>query len=200
MRVKKKRQSWRVSGGRRDKRARSAGRISVCVSASGPGAQSTPVTPAAGGEHRHRAMVKISFQPVAGQKVEKEADGDKTEILIPHPVVSSLSMSALVFVSFHCNLEPASAAVWLIDLFDQHLSPFIYLFYFIFGWETKKMLFAPLQLGASYWNLQMHAPAFTSLMQMSTSVWCNHYRFNCFMVLQLNKSHTLNGAVIQDKA
>ncbi|CAG6006891.1 unnamed protein product [Menidia menidia] len=31
-------------------------------------------------------MVKISFQSVAGQKVEKENDGDKTEILIPHPV------------------------------------------------------------------------------------------------------------------
>nr|XP_015798007.2 integral membrane protein 2Ca [Nothobranchius furzeri] len=30
-------------------------------------------------------MVKISFQPVVGQKVEKETDGDKTEILIPHP-------------------------------------------------------------------------------------------------------------------
>ena len=34
-------------------------------------------------------MVKISFQSVAGQKVEKENDGDKTEILIPHPLVSS---------------------------------------------------------------------------------------------------------------
>lgn len=32
-------------------------------------------------------MVKISFQSVAGQKVEKENDGDKTEILIPHPMV-----------------------------------------------------------------------------------------------------------------
>ncbi|XP_029373268.1 integral membrane protein 2C-like isoform X1 [Echeneis naucrates] len=31
-------------------------------------------------------MVKISFQSVAGQKVEKENDGDKTEILIPHPM------------------------------------------------------------------------------------------------------------------
>ncbi|GLD65671.1 integral membrane protein 2C-like isoform X5 [Lates japonicus] len=31
-------------------------------------------------------MVKISFQSVAGQKVEKESDGDKTEILIPHPM------------------------------------------------------------------------------------------------------------------
>lgn len=33
-------------------------------------------------------MVKISFQSVAGQKVEKENDGDKTEILIPHQMVS----------------------------------------------------------------------------------------------------------------
>lgn len=33
-------------------------------------------------------MVKISFQAVSGQKVEKESDGDKTEILIPHPMVS----------------------------------------------------------------------------------------------------------------
>ncbi|KAK5868273.1 hypothetical protein PBY51_009303 [Eleginops maclovinus] len=32
-------------------------------------------------------MGKISFQPVAGQKVDKEDhDGDKTEILIPHPM------------------------------------------------------------------------------------------------------------------
>uniref|UniRef100_A0A3Q2PFV0 Integral membrane protein 2 n=1 Tax=Fundulus heteroclitus TaxID=8078 RepID=A0A3Q2PFV0_FUNHE len=31
-------------------------------------------------------MVKISFQPVAGQKVDKENDGDKTEILIPRPM------------------------------------------------------------------------------------------------------------------
>ncbi|KAI3354517.1 hypothetical protein L3Q82_019031 [Scortum barcoo] len=31
-------------------------------------------------------MVKISFQSVSGQKVEKESDGDKTEILIPHPM------------------------------------------------------------------------------------------------------------------
>ena len=37
-------------------------------------------------------MVKISFQSVAGQKVEKESDGDKTEILIPHPLVSSVSL------------------------------------------------------------------------------------------------------------
>lgn len=35
-------------------------------------------------------MVKISFQSVAGQKVEKETDGDKTEILIPHPMVGLL--------------------------------------------------------------------------------------------------------------
>ena len=33
-------------------------------------------------------MVKISFQAVAGQKVEKDNDVDKTEILIPHPMVS----------------------------------------------------------------------------------------------------------------
>ena len=33
-------------------------------------------------------MVKISFQAVSGQKVEKETDGDKSEILIPHPLVS----------------------------------------------------------------------------------------------------------------
>lgn len=33
-------------------------------------------------------MVKITFQSVAGQKVEKENDGDKSEILIPHAVVS----------------------------------------------------------------------------------------------------------------
>lgn len=33
-------------------------------------------------------MVKITFQSVAGQKVEK--DQDKSEILIPHPVVSEL--------------------------------------------------------------------------------------------------------------
>lgn len=32
--------------------------------------------------------MKISFQAVSGQKVEKESDGDKTEILIPHPMVS----------------------------------------------------------------------------------------------------------------
>uniref|UniRef100_A0A8D2ZD14 Integral membrane protein 2 n=1 Tax=Scophthalmus maximus TaxID=52904 RepID=A0A8D2ZD14_SCOMX len=31
-------------------------------------------------------MVKISFQSVAGQKVEKEGDGDKSEVLIPHPM------------------------------------------------------------------------------------------------------------------
>ncbi|XP_034092341.1 integral membrane protein 2C-like [Gymnodraco acuticeps] len=32
-------------------------------------------------------MGKISFQPVAGQKLDKEDhDGDKTEILIPHPM------------------------------------------------------------------------------------------------------------------
>lgn len=36
-------------------------------------------------------MVKISFQAVSGQKVEKESDGDKTEILIPHPMVSEES-------------------------------------------------------------------------------------------------------------
>ncbi|CAG06423.1 unnamed protein product, partial [Tetraodon nigroviridis] len=29
-------------------------------------------------------MVKITFQSVAGQKVEKENDGDKSEILLPH--------------------------------------------------------------------------------------------------------------------
>lgn len=34
-------------------------------------------------------MVKISFQSVAGQKVEKDNDGDKTEILIPHPMASN---------------------------------------------------------------------------------------------------------------
>ncbi len=43
-------------------------------------------------------MVKISFQSVAGQKVEKENDGDKTEILIPHPMVSS---GSLIVVSLH---------------------------------------------------------------------------------------------------
>ncbi|RVE64707.1 hypothetical protein OJAV_G00128940 [Oryzias javanicus] len=31
-------------------------------------------------------MVKISFQAVSAQKEEKENDGDKTEILIPHPM------------------------------------------------------------------------------------------------------------------
>ncbi|CAL8336887.1 unnamed protein product [Boreogadus saida] len=31
-------------------------------------------------------MVKITFQSVAGQKGEKDNDGDKTEILIPHPM------------------------------------------------------------------------------------------------------------------
>ena len=33
-------------------------------------------------------MVKITFQSVAGQKVQKENDGDKREILIPHAAVS----------------------------------------------------------------------------------------------------------------
>lgn len=34
-------------------------------------------------------MVKISFQPITGQKAEKEeGDGDKTQIFIPHPHVS----------------------------------------------------------------------------------------------------------------
>ncbi|XP_023700463.1 integral membrane protein 2Ca [Paramormyrops kingsleyae] len=37
-------------------------------------------------------MVKIAFQPVAGQKPEKELiDGDKTEILIPHPAEEDLA-------------------------------------------------------------------------------------------------------------
>lgn len=36
-------------------------------------------------------MVKISFQSVAGQKVEKENDGDKSEILIPHQTVGGVS-------------------------------------------------------------------------------------------------------------
>lgn len=31
-------------------------------------------------------MVQISFQAVAGQKADEEIDGDKTEILIPHPM------------------------------------------------------------------------------------------------------------------
>ncbi|KAG9343161.1 hypothetical protein JZ751_014134 [Albula glossodonta] len=35
-------------------------------------------------------MVKITFQQVAGQKPEKEKDGDKAEILIPCPHVSLL--------------------------------------------------------------------------------------------------------------
>lgn len=53
-------------------------------------------------------MVKISFQSVAGQKVEKETDGDKTEILIPHPLVSSacpLAMSLIdnAFLHFFFN-------------------------------------------------------------------------------------------------
>lgn len=33
-------------------------------------------------------MVKITFQSVAGQKVEKENDADKSEILIPRALVS----------------------------------------------------------------------------------------------------------------
>ena len=40
-------------------------------------------------ERNNEAMVKITFQSVAGQKVEKdESDGDKTEVLIPHQTVS----------------------------------------------------------------------------------------------------------------
>lgn len=68
----------------------------------------------------HWAMVKISFQSVAGQKVEKENDGDKTEILIPHPMVSKhlaycLSvftiMLVIVFLTWHlCNVMPAVSA------------------------------------------------------------------------------------------
>lgn len=35
-------------------------------------------------------MVKITFQSVAGQKVEKDNDVDKSEILIPQALVSDL--------------------------------------------------------------------------------------------------------------
>lgn len=52
--------------------------------------------------------MKISFQSVAGQKVEKESDGDKTEILIPHPMVSDASVVPVVvcvcFSSTTCRL------------------------------------------------------------------------------------------------
>lgn len=43
-------------------------------------------------------MVKISFQSVAGQKVEKENDGDKTEILIPHAMVGN-AFGPFIFLS-----------------------------------------------------------------------------------------------------
>lgn len=43
--------------------------------------------------------MKISFQSVAGQKVEKENDGDKTEILIPHPMVRNASLIVVFFSS-----------------------------------------------------------------------------------------------------
>lgn len=52
-------------------------------------------------------MVKISFQSVAGQKVEKESDGDKTEILIPHPMVSSCETPGSV-VAAHLRMCDAA--------------------------------------------------------------------------------------------
>lgn len=55
-------------------------------------------------------MVKISFQSVAGQKVEKENDGDKTEILIPHAMVGNafgpfIFLSMAVIVVCTCYLS-----------------------------------------------------------------------------------------------
>ncbi|TMS07373.1 hypothetical protein E3U43_011466 [Larimichthys crocea] len=54
-------------------------------------------------------MVKISFQSVVGQKVEKENDGDKTEILIPHPMGSLHLHSHEAAGAF----LTASIAIWL---------------------------------------------------------------------------------------
>lgn len=56
-------------------------------------------------------MVKISFQSVAGQKVEKENDGDKTEILIPHPMVSDCSCLSLITAGCH-RRRGSSAFRW----------------------------------------------------------------------------------------
>lgn len=54
-------------------------------------------------------MVKISFQSVAGQKVEKESDGDKTEILIPHPMASNASLIVIYLINVnsvcYCGLH-----------------------------------------------------------------------------------------------
>lgn len=56
-------------------------------------------------------MVKISFQSVAGQKVEKENDGDKTEILIPHPMVSKGSCASVITAGCH-RRRGSSAFRW----------------------------------------------------------------------------------------
>ncbi|KAJ4935616.1 hypothetical protein JOQ06_017147 [Pogonophryne albipinna] len=51
-------------------------------------------------------MGKISFQPVAGQKLDKEDhDGDKTEILIPHPMLFCTSTSSRISLT-------APIAIW----------------------------------------------------------------------------------------
>lgn len=44
-------------------------------------------------------MVKITFQSVAGQKVEKDNDVDKSEILIPHAMVSNVQCPRPSFIT-----------------------------------------------------------------------------------------------------
>lgn len=51
-------------------------------------------------------MVKITFQSVAGQKVEKDNDVDKSEILIPHAVVSDLHGPLLLRSLSVCHFLP----------------------------------------------------------------------------------------------
>jgi hypothetical protein len=59
-------------------------------------------------------MVKITFQSVAGQKGEKDNDGDKTEILIPHPMVSTLLMMRLgSIVYFDCYILMSPVTIFI---------------------------------------------------------------------------------------
>lgn len=51
-------------------------------------------------------MVKITFQSVAGQKVEKDNDVDKSEILIPRAVVSDLHGPLLLLSLSVCHFLP----------------------------------------------------------------------------------------------
>ncbi|XP_067306310.1 integral membrane protein 2Ca [Pseudorasbora parva] len=80
-------------------------------------------------------MVKISFQPITGQKAEKEdGDGDKTQIFIPHPHVeeelvlpvgrkrsslSGLCCLTTALIVFTCSLIYASIYIYRYYIIPQ---------------------------------------------------------------------------------